>query len=70
MKLSINYLSIHLSEHASFLYTNMYILLIQIIEREDFFTEPHVEVFIPPDGEWIPVSDQKPLSYIELCVVD
>ena len=48
----------------------MYILLIQIIEREDFFTEPHIEVFIPPDGEWIPVSDQKPLSYIKLCVVD
>lgn len=42
----------------------------EIVEGEIFGAESEIAVFVEPQGERIPVCDQKPLPQVELAPVD
>ena len=43
---------------------------LEVIQSVQLAAESDVALFVEPDGERVPVSDQKPLADIELSVVD
>lgn len=44
--------------------------LIKVLQRVLLGAETEVAVLVEPDGQGVPVSDQEPLPYVELTVID